>query len=246
MNKELISVIVPIYNAEKTIVKTLDSILSQSYTNKEIILINDMSTDDTLKEIKKFLYLENVTLINNKKNVGAAASRNKGIRICKGRFVAFIDSDDTWMTNKLECQVNFMLSNNFPISCTSYSRYINGRFEKNVIPPKIIDHKKLLSSNFIGLSTAIIDIQKTEKQYFRNLRSKEDYIYWLDILRKGFCAGGLQEVLTRYAVNKKLSHRKKLAKKQWHVFRDIEKMSRTKSLYHFCKYAAHGIYKTYL
>lgn len=245
MDKFLVSVILPIFNAEKTIKNTIDSIFSQDYKKIEVIAVNDCSTDNTLDILKEYQSDVRFILLNNEENLGAAKSRNKAIEHSTGRYVAFIDSDDTWPSNKITKQVYFMQETDSPVTCTGYARYVNGIFEKNIIPPRYISYKKMLSSCHIGFPTAMVDFYKTRERHFRSIRAREDYVFWLDIFREGFHARGLQEVLCNYAFNKRFAHKTELTKKHWWVFRNIEKMNLIQSSFHITKYVLLGIKKTY-
>lgn len=244
MNDCSISIVLPVFNAEKTIEKTLESILLQAYTEFEVFVIDDCSTDMTVAQIEKIAD-KRVKLIKNEQNKGAAYSRNKAIERSRSRFVAFVDSDDAWLPDKLQKQVKFMTENNCAISCTAYSRYVEDSFEKNVVPPSHITRKMMLASNYIALPTSMVDFSMTGERYFRQLRAKEDYLFWLDLLREGFSAMGMPDVLCKYAVNKNIHHRKRLAKKQWDLYRNVEKMNYWDSLRFFSMYAFHGLKKNY-
>ena len=119
--RPLVSIITPTYNSEKFINETIGSVLKQTYKNWELILIDDASTDDTLRIIKSYIKNNfNISLICNSSNQGAGVSRNKGILEAKGDFIAFLDADDTWKPNKLKTQIKFMIENNVDVCYSSY------------------------------------------------------------------------------------------------------------------------------
>lgn len=245
MDNQLVSVILPVLNAQNTVKETIASVLSQDYAELELIAVDDCSCDSSLEILQQYQKDPRFILLANEKNLGAAEARNKAIEISRGRYAAFIDSDDIWAAHKLKKQVSFMQTKGCPISCTGYLRYVNGRFEKKIIPPSFINHRKMLACSHIGLPTAMVDFHKTGKRFFRPLRFREDYVYWLDILREGFWAGGLQDLLCYYTLNKQLAYKTYLTRKHWWVFRNIENMNPMRSAFHISRYVLHGIKKTY-
>ena len=197
----LISVIIPFYKKINYIEKTIHSILDQTYQNFEIIIIYDDSDLNELIQLKKLIKNNNkIKLIINKKNLGAGISRNKGIKYALGDYIAFIDADDIWKKNKLEVQIDFMKKNKFECSHTNYDiidnndKVIGKRQAKNFY--KIDD---LLKSCDIGLSTVILSkkIIKFNLQ-FPSLKTKEDFVLWLNILKFKIPIISLNETLTSW------------------------------------------------
>ncbi len=183
---DLISIIIPYHKKRKYISSTLNSVLNQTYKNLEIIIIYDDTDRSDLNFIKKISKLKkNIKLIINKKNSGVAYSRNLGLKRSKGKFVAFIDSDDLWKKNKIEYQFHFMKKNNYLISHTNYE--IIDTFNKKIGLMKIkkeLDYQSLIHSCDIGLSTVMINAKIKKKIRFPNLITKEDYVVWLNISKK--------------------------------------------------------------
>tara|TARA_B100001027_G_scaffold44960_1_gene29194 strand:+ start:4965 stop:5738 length:774 start_codon:yes stop_codon:yes gene_type:complete len=185
-NHPLVSVIIPYHKKKFYFEKTIKSILNQSYRKFEIILIYD---DDDLNELnflkkirKKF---KKIKIIVNKKNLGAGLSRNKGILISKGTYIAFCDADDIWKKNKLNLQIRYMKKNNLNFSHTNY--FIIDKKEKKIgkFKGKLkIEYQDLLKSCDIGLSTVIIKKNLLRKNLFCNLQTKEDFHLWLQIIKK--------------------------------------------------------------
>ena len=182
----LVSIIIPYYKKKNYIKKTINSILRQTYKKFEIIIIND-EPGELSKNILSFLKKKDsrIKIINNKKNIGAGKSRNKGIKIAKGKYIAFIDSDDLWKKNKLLKQIEFMHKKNIEISHTSYEIIDNNSVIKGTRQAKIMNYKKLIKSCDIGLSTVILKKSLIENLRFPNLKTKEDYVLWLKITKKG-------------------------------------------------------------
>ena len=197
---DLISVIIPYYKKKEYIISSINSVLNQTYKNLEIIIIyDDLNKEDLnlLKKIKK--KDKRIKIYINKKNLGAGRSRNKGIKLSKGIFVAFLDSDDLWKKNKLKKQIFFMKKNGINASHTSYT-IINS---KNKIigsrNAKDMSYKLLLKSCDIGLSTVVLKKEIiTSKIKFANIKTKEDYVLWLKITFNNNKIFALKDNLTKW------------------------------------------------
>ena len=226
MNKlienELVSVIIPIYNSEDFISMTLESILSQTYESIEIILIDDCSTDNSEEIIKSYVNKhQNIHYHQLEKNSGAAIARNRGIEIAKGKYIAFLDSDDLWVKNKLEKQVSLMKQHNYPFTFSAYGfidEYAK-KFDKAYYPKEKVSYQDLLKTNYIGTSTVVIEKELMLKHLMRG-KIFEDYLSWIMIIEECGLGIGIQEVLTYYRIRKNsLSRNKvKLVKDFWEVF----------------------------
>ena len=214
-----------------------------------MIIVDDASTDDTVDIIKQWQALDNrISLIQLDCNSGAAIARNAAIRLATGRYIAFLDSDDRWKIDKLHKQINFMQSKNAGLSFTAYEK-INGSDEHigYVGVPTAVSYKELLKSNVIGCLTAIYDTDKIGKIYMPEIRTRQDYGLWLDILkRKTTVAYGLNEVLATYLVRSDSisSNKKKAALNTFKLYRDIEKLGNVKSVYYFCHYVLKSLVKS--
>ncbi len=197
----LVSVIIPYYKKKFFIKETISSVLNQTYKNLEIIIIYDDINFDDLSFIKQIVKSDcRISLIINPKNIGAGLSRNLGIEAAKGAYIAFIDSDDIWKKNKIQNQINFMKNNNLKASHTSYeiidseNKIISERVARN-----FNEFKDLLKSCDIGLSTVLIDREIiTNQSLFPNLKTKEDFVMWLNLLKRKIVIGGLNEKLTQW------------------------------------------------
>ena len=200
----LVSIIMPYYKKELYIENTIQSVLNQSHTNFEILLINDdVENKNFIKDISNLD--QRIKLIHNDKNLGAGPSRNKGIKLSNGEYIAFCDCDDLWKKNKLEFQLNFMEQHNLNFSFTSYDVINeNNDFIKIRKAPNYIDFLKLRSSCDIGLSTVIIknNIFDNNKYQFANLKTKEDYVLWMSLASDGVEMKGLSQSLTSWRKNR--------------------------------------------
>lgn len=243
----LVSVIIPVYNSSKTIEKTIESVLSQSYADFEIIIIDDCSTDNSFEIIQELSKNDNrIILYRNQKNLGVAKTRNVGISMAKGEFISFLDSDDIWKSSKLEKQLEYIKQKNVDICYTSYEMVNNNETDSVIrMVPKEISYKGLLKENVICCSTAIVKSELLQKHPFETEFFHEDFVLWLKLLRCGCKAVGLQESLVIYRKGGRSSDKLKACKNRWIVYRKSEKLSLISSIYYFISYAINGIKKYY-
>jgi len=232
----LVSIIIPYYKKELYLEQSIRSILNQTYQNFEIILINDDPENKIF--ISKFSKLDHrIKLVHNENNLGAGLSRNKGLEIANGEYIAFCDSDDLWKNNKIEFQIELMKRLNFTFSFTDYDIIDeNNNFIKSRKAPSYVDFQKLRSSCDIGLSTVMIrkDIFKNVEYRFANLRTKEDYVLWLKLAKDGITMKSIQENLTSWRKSKNSLSSSVIQKivDGYKVYRIYLKYSRLRSLYH--------------
>ena len=244
----LVSIITPSYNSSKYIGKTIESIFMQSYVDWELIIVDDCSTDNSIDIINSYAEKDiRIKLIQLKKNSGAAVARNTGIEQANGRFIAFLDSDDTWHPDKLKNQTGFMLKNNYAFTYTAYHKVDeNGHYLSAVKIPEQTNYHELLKTCVIGCLTAMYDTELLGKIKFPLIRKRQDFALWLKILKKVPFAYGLDDDLAGYTIRSdSISANKfKAAQYNWHLYRNIEQLSLFKSIYYFSHYMIRGIIRT--
>lgn len=248
MKEDLVSIVIPVYNAEKYIQDTIKTVEEQTYKNWELLLVNDCSTDNSKEEIKKYEKEDNrIRLIDLKENSGAAIARNTGMKEAKGKYIAFLDADDLWDKQKLEKQIKFMKKNNYEFTFTGYefadeNGIGNGKI---VYVPKNINYKQALKNTTISTITVIFNVDKLGKDLISmpNVRRGQDTATWWKVLKTGIIAYGLQESLSMYRrSNNTLSSNKiKALKRTWHLYRNVEKLSFFASIYNFCWYCFNAL-----
>ena len=195
--KNLVSVIMPYYNKKNYFIESINSTLNQTYTNLEIIIVYDDQNRSDLQYINNCIKNDlRVNIILNEKNKGAAYSRNKAISIARGEYIAFLDCDDYWETNKIEVQLNFMLTYGYDFSHTTYQVLnYNGKIIGTVKAQKTLKYKELLKSCDIGLSSVILKRKLLNDIKFPELKTKEDFVLWLNLAKKSINLCGLDKSL---------------------------------------------------
>jgi len=225
------------YNSEVFISETIKSVINQTYKSWELILIDDASKDKTLQAIQPFLdNYSNIKLIKNKNNFGVAITRNKGIEVAKGDYIAFLDGDDLWKPEKLEKQIAFMKSHDCDVSFSSYEQMDEegNALNKLVKALPILTYKKFLKSNYIGNLTGMYNRKALGKITAPNLRKRQDWLLWLAAIKKSQKpALGIQESLAYYRVRKDSmsSNKFSLLKHNYWVYKKGLGFSNTKSMY---------------
>ena len=230
MNKTLLaSIIVPLYNCEDFIASTIDSVIEQTYTEWELIIIDDQSNDNSVAIVEQYMLIDKrIRLYQFNENRGAAQARNKGIKEANGRYVAFLDSDDIWYKDKLEKQINFMEKRNIIFSYTGFMRDYGEGKHRTFFVPKKVNYRSLLLKNSICNSSVVIDISKVDKVFYPDIRKRQDYALWLFLLRQKVTYGfGVNEILVKRNIRKDSisSNKLGLVKYQWQLYRDFEKFS---------------------
>lgn len=251
-NDPLVSIVTPVYNAERFITDTIETVLAQSYNNWELILVDDNSSDSSVKIIKSYQKKDSrIKLFDHGgKNLGAALSRNKGIDEAKGRFIAFLDADDLWDKDKLIKQVEFSDNGKRPFVYSSY-KFANeaGKpVSKSVIVPKTINYRESLKNHIIWTSTVLIDLDKIPRGLLEmpNVKRGQDAATWWKILgATGISAHGIQKPLALYrrSNNSLSSNKLKAIQRTWYLYRHVEKLSLLQSVYYFVFYAFNAVKK---
>ena len=245
---ELVSVIIPYYKKKEYIATSINTVLKQSYKNLELIIIYDDSNHEDLIILNNLKKKDKrIKIFINKKNIGAGLSRNRGIMLSKGKFIAFLDSDDLWSSNKLKKQIFFMKQRKIKISHTSY--YIINYNNKIIGQRKAKDlsHKQLLRSCDIGLSTIILDkrlIKNNTK--FASIKTKEDYVLWLQITLNEKKIYALFNNLTKWRKldNSLSSSTFQKIKDGYLVYRKYMKFSQVKSIFYLGLLSINFLLKT--
>lgn len=247
MEKELVSIVIPVYNAERFIDDTINSIKEQTYTNWELLLVDDCSVDDSAKKIQSYSELDGrIKYIKLDKNSGAASARNKGIEVAQGRYICFLDADDKWEKEKLKKQINFMRNKKCEFSFTSY-QFADEHCNPNgtiVIVPEKINYKQALKNTTIWTSTVMFDMKKlTKEQVYMPLVKSEDTACWWKILKTGIVAYGLKDVLSYYRRTEGTlsSNKFEAIKRIWNLYRNVEKLNIFYSAYNFVFYAFNAV-----
>lgn len=239
----LVSVIMPCYNAEKNIQESIQSVLNQEYQNFELIIIDDNSNDHTV-EFLKGINDHRIKLICLEKNYGAGHSRNKGIEYAQGRFIAFLDSDDLWLSNKLSEQISFMLENDYHFTFSYYQHINNSGLSKIITAPEFTTYHKSLYGNVIGCLTVIYDVSHFGKQYMPLIRKRQDFGLWLKLLtieKKAYC---YPKVLAYYRTDSGMTQNKlNAAKHQWQFYRETLEFNWFRSSWYFFFYTINGLCK---
>jgi teichuronic acid biosynthesis glycosyltransferase TuaG len=225
-NQALVSIVMPAYNCEKYVVEAINSVLAQTYRNWELLVLDDGSKDKTLQIIEEFSQKDSrIKALPNGKNMGVSATRNRGIELASGEWIAFLDSDDMWKPEKLEKQFEIVEKEAAEFLFTG-SSYINEEGEpyKGIFEvPEKITYKKLRNQNVISCSSVLV-----KKKYFEHIKMEkdemhEDYAVWLRILKTGVTAFGVNEPLLIYRIsrNSKSGNKMKTVKMTYKVFRFV-------------------------
>lgn len=224
---DLVSIIMPSYNTGQFIQETIESVMAQSYTNWELIIVDDCSTDGTDKIVEKYLVDKRIRFMENDKNSGAAVSRNRALCEAKGRWIAFLDSDDLWEPNKLQKQISFMETNGYHFSYTNYIEIdeeskANG---KMVTGPKRITNHGIYNYCWMGCLTVMYDADVVGLIQIADIKKNNDYAMWLKVCKKTDCYL-LNEVLAKYRKRDgSISNHGYIKLIKWHykLYREAEK-----------------------
>lgn len=244
--KDLVSIIMPSYNTGKYITKSVESVLQQTYPNWELLIIDDGSTDETDEVIKDYKDAR-IKYHKNQGNCGAAVSRNWALRKAKGKWIAFLDSDDLWKIDKLEKQIKFMKENEYYFSYTKYIEInetgeVNGKIMSG---PRKIGKTGMYNYCWPGCLTVMYDAEKIGLIQIKNIRKNNDYAMWLQIIQKADCFL-LPEVMALYRKRQgSISNNKYTCLIQWHyrLFKENEENGVCKAILHTIRNLFFGLLK---
>ncbi len=230
--KELVSIIMPSYNTAGFISRSIESVIAQTYEEWELIIVDDCSVDDTDEIVRPFLKDTRIRYIKNEKNSGAALSRNRALLLAKGKWIAFLDSDDLWLPDKLEKQIEFMEVNKYDFSYTGYAEITEEGNDTGVTVtgPKRVGNLKMHVFNFLGCLTVMYNAETVGKIQIPDLKKRNDWAMWLKVVKNADCFF-LDKVLSQYRVRKSgsLTHVRggkiMLLKHHYRLFRECENMN---------------------
>lgn len=244
---ELVSIIMPSYNTGKYIKDSIESVISQTYTNWELLIVDDCSTDNTDDVVAQFSD-DRIKYLKNEINSGAAISRNRALREAKGKWIAFLDSDDIWHAEKLECQLAFMKEHGYAFTFTDYRIQLNGNWLPYInTGPDVVNKRKMYNYCYFSTITVIYDVDVIGLIQIPNLRKNNDYAMWLQAIEKSN-AYRLPKCLSYYIKHDdSISGGSKLKLIKWHyiLFKEGQKRNPFVSLVLTCNNLVHGVVKKY-
>lgn len=238
----------PAYNSAQFITESIESVIAQTYTNWELLITDDCSKDESYSIINEYAAKDKrIHIFQTPHNSGAATARNISLNNATGKYIAFLDSDDLWVADKLERQIDFMQKHDIAFSFSNYDiMEENGKKTGHVIQaPKVIGYHAYLRNTIIGCLTVIIDRGKTGDFLMPNIKSSHDMALWLLVMKRGFKAYALQETLAHYRLvaTSNTAKKWKAAKDVWRVYRDIEHINVFYSAFCFAGYAINAVLK---
>ena len=245
-----VAIVSPAYNAAEYIGETIESVQAQTYKDWEMYIVDDCSTDDTVKIVSSYAEKDNrIKLIKQQKNGGAAAARNTALDIINSKYIAFLDCDDKWLPEKLEKQVKLMDESNCALSYTYFREFDThtGTLLKIIKAPKYMTYNRIFRNTAIGCLTVMVNREISGKFQMPLLKHTEDNCTWQAILKPGYKALLIPEVLSLYRCgNDSLTRSKRdAARDQWNYYRKFYKFSVIKSAWYFCFYAINAVKKHY-
>ena len=244
----LVSIITPTFNSAEYIKATIQSVQNQTYTNWELLIIDDASTDSTVAIIKEVIAKDSrIQLYELDENSGAALTRNVGIDNAQGDYMTFLDADDIWFPDFIENSIKTVIRTGVPFVFSSYRRS-NEALEfvySDFIVPKQVTYTNILKSNSISCLTAFIDIKRLGKRHMPIIRKRQDMGLWLQYLKVIPFAYGIQEPQAIYRIRENSLSRKKsdLLKYQWQFYREVEKLNFLQASYYMFHWMWRGFMK---
>ena len=244
--KPKVSIIMPAFNSEKFIAESIKSVLEQSWSNWELIIIDDGSTDKTIQIVNEFSSIDDRILVKkNDRNLGGAKTRNVGIVLAVGQYLTFLDSDDIWYPTKLDLQVNFMLRSEVDLLGTDYDVIDenNNRVGTKQCPAHVsID--TLLKKNTLGCLTVMLNFHKYPNVLMPDIRMRQDLGLWLKILQSGGKGACLPVATAAYRVHDKSLTKNKFraARYTWKLYGKVLGLPIGLRIFYFSHYAFNGLY----
>lgn len=246
--RRLVSVITPTYNCGTFIGKTIESVQAQTYTDWEMVIVDDCSVDNTREVVAR--YAEKDRRIHYHilpENSGAAVARTKAMQLADGNFMAFLDSDDLWMPDKLQRQLDFMQKNGYAFTCTAYEQIDEdgNLLHKTVKTVEKTNYNRLLLDCPVGNSTVMYNVDAIGKFEVPNIRKRNDDALWLAMLKKEQYIYGMPDVLMQYRIRKNSisSNKLQLIKYHWILYREIEHLNVFRSAFHICWWCLLKVFK---
>lgn len=244
---DLVSIIMPSYNTGRFIRETIESVLAQSYSTWELIIVDDCSNDNTDDVVNQYLTDERIRYIKNDTNSGAAISRNRALREAKGKWIAFLDSDDLWEPDKLQKQISFMRDNDYHFSYTNYIEIDeeSNANRKRVTGPKRISKHGMYNYCWMGCLTVMYDADTVGLIQIADIKKNNDYAMWLKVCKKANCYL-LNETLARYRKRSgSISNHGYMKLIKWHykLYREAENKNSLSSFVLTVKNLFFGVFK---
>ncbi len=243
LSTPLVSILTPVFNAEKYLPETINSVLAQTYSNWELLLILDTKSADKSHEIcQEFSQRDSrIKMVTNLNCQGVAKNRNEGLKMSQGEYIAFLDSDDLWLPHKLSNQIEFMQKQKSMFSFHDFKTSL-GTLR---LAPSQVTYQQLLRNNSIGCLTAMVAAAVAKNHQFKPGVHHEDFVYWLEILTEAKVGHGLNECLAVYRIvpGSRSNNKFSSALGRWRIYRDTLKMNLAESVLNMFFYGVSGILK---
>lgn len=244
-NDPQVSIVMPAYNAADFIAESINSVVMQTFSSWELIIVDDASADSTVSVVSAVAAHEpRIQLIALSTNSGAAVARNTAINAARGRYICFLDCDDLWFPEKLAVQLQWMSAQRAAFTYTSYERIDpEGRVVGVVGVPERVTYAELLKTSVVGCSTAMYDTAHFGKVMMPIIRMRQDFALWLLLLKHVESGSGIRQVLVQYRLRGESisSNKRKAALYTWRVYRQVEKLSLPRAIWYFSNYAIRGV-----
>ena len=248
MSKMMVSVIMPMYNSASTLADSVASVIAQDYQLWELIIIDDHSSDDSIAIANTLADMDQrIIILKTERNVGSGKARNKGISQAQGELIAFLDSDDLWLPQKLDIQVRMFSDENVNFVCSAYQRFNSVTLKtENVGVPEVLTFDDLLKTNYIGCLTVVLRRKAFSNLIFPEMRKRQDYALWLSLIKVDGKVHCLNDVLARYRFGHESTTSNKLGSimSTWKVYREFLQLKFTYAMSCFLSYIIKGVFRT--